>query len=243
MSFHDVSLESLESVLAEAVAAAAAVMQRFDSQLWETICTLVEGLELQSHANNNAALLFVGAPSWCASESLSNYSKYRGTNTERHACTIHWFDHRDKPPCHDATGKGDSLLDFKAERQNEWRRNDQVIEPDNLNWQQRVYNWWRSWKKKRPIAAAFLVALFPVLLQSCVNNATEIAKPMEPRLEDAEAVITHKFEGDQVFVINGDATFIINGVPQKEQGNMQQDKQQFGGMILDSLPEDSSVVP
>ena len=134
-------------------------------------------------------------------------------------------------------------MDFKAERQNEWRRNDQVIEPDNLNWQQRVYNWWRSWKKKRPIAAAFLVALFPVLLQSCVNNATEIAKPMEPRLEDAEAVITHKFEGDQVFVINGDATFIINGVPQEEQGNMQQDKQQFGGMILDSLPEDSSVVP
>ena len=62
MSFHDVSLESLESVLAEAVAAAAAVMQRFDSQLWETICTLVEGLELQSHANNNAALLLLEHP-------------------------------------------------------------------------------------------------------------------------------------------------------------------------------------
>jgi hypothetical protein len=134
-------------------------------------------------------------------------------------------------------------LDFKAERQNEWRRNDQGIEPDNLNWQQRVYNWWRSWKKKRPIAAAFLVALFPVLLQSCVNNATEIAKPMEPRLEDTEAVVTHKFEGNQVFVVNGNATFILAGAPQKEHGDVLKNEPQFGGMILDSLPEDNTVMP
>ena len=60
----------------------------------------------------------------------------------------------------------------------DWMKDVHSVDSNNLNWQQRVCNWWRSWKKKRPVAAAFLVVLFPALLQSCVNNATEIAKPI-----------------------------------------------------------------
>ena len=205
MSFHDVSLEPLESALAEAVVAAAAVMQRSDAKLWEVICSLVEGLEFQSNANNDSALLFAGAPSWRVSENLSNYFKYREPNTERRAFAVYWFGYRDKPPYHDTSGKGDSLVDFKMESQHEWRWNEQAGEPHNLNWQQRAHNRWLGWKKKRPIMAAFLVILFPALLQSCVNTAAEIAIPQEPRLGE-EVATTHKVEGDQVFVINGDAT-------------------------------------
>ena len=231
------SCESLESTIARAAAATA---HRSDSQLLEAIFSLVEELATCNYAKTNMSLLFAGAPSWGASECVSAYSKYRDDSIEKRTYTVHWFGHRDKPPYYTTVRQGDPLPNSSEE---DWMKDVHSVDSNNLNWQQRVCNWWRSWKKKRPVAAAFLVVLFPALLQSCVNNATEIAKPMEPRLEDTEAVITHKFEGDQVFVINGDATFIINGVPQKEQGNMQQDKQQFGGMILDSLPEDSSVVP
>ena len=234
MIFRD---ESLQSAIAEAVAVAA---RRSGSQLLEAIFSLVEELATCNYAKTNMSLLLAGAPSWGTSECVSAYSKYRDDNIETRTSTVHWFGHRDKPPYYTPVRQRDPLPNSSEE---DWMKDVHPVDSDSLNWQQRVYNWWRSWKKKRPVAAAFLVVLFPALLQSCVNNATEIAKPMEPRLEDTEAVITHKFEGDQVFVINGDATFIINGVPQKEQGNMQQDKLQFGGMILDSLPETSTITP
>lgn len=234
MIFRD---ESLQSAIAEAAAVAA---HRSDSQLLEAIFSLVEELATCNYAKTNMSLLLAGAPSWGASESVSAYSKYRDDNIETRTYTVHWFGHRDKPPYYTTVQQRDPLPNNSEE---DWMKDVHSVDSNSLNWQQRVYNWWRSWKKKRPVAAAFLVILFPALLQSCVNNATEIAKPMEPRLEDTEAVITHKFEGDQVFVINGDATFIINDVPQKEQGNMQQDKLQFGGMILDCLPENSTVIP
>lgn len=173
---------------------------------------------------------------------VSTYAKYRDVSTERQAYPVRWSVHRDKPSCQDATGKDDSPPDFQMKKQHEWRWNKLAVNPDNLNWQQRTHNRWLGWKKKRPIMAAFLVILFPALLQSCVNTAAEIAIPQEPRLGE-EIATTHIIEGNQVFVINGDATFIINGVPQKEQGNMQQDELQFGGMILDSLPENSTVTP
>lgn len=236
MIFRD---ESLKSAIAEAIAVAAHCSS---SQLSECIYALVEELESCTCTNTDTLLLFAGAPSWIDSESLINFSKYRDDNTERQACAVHWFGHKDRPPYHTVTGKDDSPPDFQMERQHEWRWNEQAVEPDNLNWQQRTHNRWLVWKKKRPIMAAFLVILFPTLLQSCVNTAAEIAIPQEPRLGE-EIATTYKIEGDQVFVINGDATFIINGVPQKEQGNMQQDKLQFGGMILDCLPENSTVTP
>ena len=234
MIFRD---ESLKSAIAEAAAVAA---HRSDSQLSEAILSLVEELATCNYAKTNMSLLFAGAPSWGASECVSVYSKYRDDNIEKRTYTVHWFGHRDKPPYYTTVRQGDPLPNSTEE---DWMKDVHSVDSNNLNWQQRVYNWWRSWKKKRPVAAAFLVVLFPALLQSCVNNATEIAKPMEPRLEDTEAVITHKFEGNQVFVVNGNATFILTGEPQKEHEAVPKNEPQFGGMILDSLPEDSSVMP
>lgn len=234
MIFRD---ESLKSAIAEAAAVAA---HRSDSELLEAIFSLVAELATCNYTNTDMSLLFAGAPARSASEYLITYSKYKDDNSERRTYTVHWFGHRDKPPYCTAVRQGDPPPNSSEE---DWMNDVRVVDSNNLNWQQRVRKWWISWKKKRPVAAAFLVALFPVLLQSCVNNATEIAKPMEPRLEDTEAVVTHKFEGNQVFVVNGNATFILAGAPQKEHGDVLKNEPQFGGMILDSLPEDNTVMP
>lgn len=234
MIFRD---ESLQSAIAEAVAVAAHCS---DSQLLEAIFSLVEELAPCNYAKTNMSLLLAGAPSWDASECVSAYSKYRDDNIEKRTYTVHWFGHKDKPPYYTAVRQGKPLPNSSEE---DWMNNVHVVDSNNLNWQQRVRKWWISWKKKRPVAAAFLVALFPVLLQSCVNRATEIAKPIEPRLEDTEVVVPHKFEGNQVFVVNGNATFILTGDPQKEHRDVLKNEPQFGGMILDSHPEDSSLIP
>ena len=231
------SCESLESTIARAAAATA---HRSDSQLLEAIFSLVEELATCNYAKTNMSLLFAGAPSWGASECVSAYSKYRDDSIEKRTYAVHWFGHRDKPPYYTTVRQGDPLPNNSEE---DWMNDVHVVDSNNLNWQQRVRKWWISWKKKRPVAAAFLVVLFPVLLQSCVNNTTEIAKPMEPRLEDTEAVVTHKFEGNQVFVVNGNATFILAGAPQKEHGDVLKNEPQFGGMILDSHPEDRNLIP
>lgn len=234
MIFRD---ESLQSAIAEAVAVAA---RRSGSQLLEAIFSLVEELATCNYAKANMSLLFAGAPSWDVSERVSAYSKYRDDNIEKRPYTTHWFGHRDKPPYHTSVQQGNPPPNSSEDG---WMKDAHSVDSDDLNWQQRVHNWWRSWKKKRPVAAAFLVVLFPALLQSCVNRATEIAKPMEPRLEDTEATITHKFEGDQVFVVNGNATFILTGDSEKAHGDVLKNEPQFGGMILDSLPEDSATTP